>query len=127
MKSLLTGNLQENMVRKYFEAFVANDVDGMMADMHPAVHYLRSVNGKLMTVVNGARNFLDYMKRHAVRMNERTLAIVPVKNEPDIVEVRFTIDTNPEKDQPEEHLTGRAVFWFMEGMILQLVVQVETM
>lgn len=125
MKTELLIAQHESIVRNYFSAFVRHDVDRMMTDIHPALHYIRSLNGKLDTVMNGAENFRKYMEHYATHLNESTLQLTRNRNDLDCIDMHFDIDTVSIMGEAVQHLNGRVVFWFMENQIFQIATQVD--
>jgi hypothetical protein len=123
METLHKQDPQEEIVREYLDAFTQGDVNGMLRNIHPAIHYERYIGDQPETIDNGAESFRSFLSRSAAGMDEQSLELLRIKAEPDQVTIDFRIITSTPAYQPaDKPMKGNAVFWFMEGQILQMVV-----
>lgn len=112
----------EEIVRDYLDAFRKCDVDAMLRNIHPAIHYERYIADQAETIDNGAESFKDFLARSAVGMDEHSLELLRVKADQDQVAIDFRVITSAPYQQSDKPMKGNAVFWFMDDKILQLVV-----
>lgn len=126
MNTLLTRNTQEEIVLNYLQAFSDEDVNAMLQNIHPAIHYERYISGLAETIDNGSKSFRDFLERSAIGMDAKSLELIQLVSESDRVDISFTVITTQPYHARERAMKGYAKFWFMDEQILQLVVELET-
>lgn len=73
--TLIAESTREQVVRDYFEAFIAQDIDRLIENIHPAIFYQRSINGRLEVSVNGIKDFRNFAMQQRSGLDEFTFEI----------------------------------------------------
>lgn len=125
--TLLAESTREQIVREYFEAFIAKDIDRIIQNIHPAIFYQRSINGRLEVSVNGIENFRNFATNQRSVLDEFTFEISKMNQDKyynDRVEAVFS--SIQYRANTRVKLTGSAVFWFTDKQIIQLAVEINS-
>ena len=118
---------KRSLVDRYIAAYNAFDIDGMMATIHPQVHFENVSDGAVNAAASGAHELRQLAEQSKGLFSSRRQSIQTFESDGDTAVVEVAYEAVLATDLPNGmkagetlRLDGRSEFVFRDGRIYQL-------
>lgn len=114
-------------IKHYINAYNKFDIQGMLRDLHPSIHFENIADGQVNVATDGIEAFKDQAERAKGLFREREQKIIHVQPAADTIVVQIEYRAILAKDLPDGlkagdkiEMRGQSSFSFKDGKIARI-------